>query len=256
MIDIHCHILPGIDDGAKDLPMALEMANLAVAEGISHILATPHYKNNKYDNDSKIITQAAANFQEELDRRGIKLNVFAGQEVRIHGDLMANIEKGEVLFADLNQRYLLLEFPSQNVPLFSRQVIFDLLSAGIQPVIVHPERNRELMADIDKLQAFIDQGCYAQLTAASYTGEFGKEVEAAAEEMLKRGLVHIMASDAHRPSGPRAYHMVKAFAKMEKSYLETSVFDMQQNAKALINGDPLMTDFLQAKTKKKFFGLF
>ncbi|MCZ0717282.1 tyrosine-protein phosphatase [Aerococcus kribbianus] len=259
MIDMHCHILPGVDDGAKDLDMAIAMANAARREGITHILATPHHHTKDYNNTGDQVNQRVARLQEELDRRGIDLIVFPSQEVHIHGELMANITKGDILFTDLNNSYLLIEFPSNEIPEFSYQIIFELLNRNIRPVIVHPERNTKLMEDPGILRRFVDQGCYAQVTAASYLGVFGSEVEAAARYMIEHRLVHMMASDAHRPDGVRGFHMAEAFKQLEKDYGVSLVFDYQQNVRSLVNGDHLITDFeisTKKKPRKKWFGLF
>lgn len=256
MIDIHCHILPDMDDGATDLEMALKMANVATSQGITHILATPHHRNPVYINKKEQIETAVNKFQVELDKRGIELIVFPGQEVRIHGELMQHIEAGEILFADLNQTYLLIEFPSSEVPAYTERLFFDLLTAGIRPVIVHPERNSVFMADINRLERFIQQGCYAQLTTASYLGEFGAEIQRVSKAMIERQLIHLIASDAHRPEGARSFQMLAAYREIEKDYGEQLVFDLKQNAKSLINGDALVITFIIKELKKKRKFLF
>jgi protein-tyrosine phosphatase len=259
MIDIHNHILPGLDDGAKDLEMSVAMANVAVQEGITHILATPHHRNGEFVNSRAQVEEAVGKLQVELDQRGINLVVFPGQEVRLHGDLLANIDAGEILFTDLDEHYLLIEFPSMEVPHYAEQVFFDLLSRNIRPIIVHPERNQKIIEKPDILKHFVDMGCYAQVTAASYLGEFGPGVEDASSYMIENNLVHMMASDAHRLSGPRGFNLEAAFEKMQSTYGSSIVFDFKANAKSLVNGDPMISNFIieePKKKKKKFFGLF
>lgn len=258
MIDIHCHILPGIDDGSEDLEMSLAMANAAVRDGITHILATPHHRNPAYVNKRADIQALVDQFQIELDKRGIDLIIFPSQEVRIHGEIMDHIEEGEILFADLDETYLLIEFPSSEVPAYTDTLFFELLTAGIRPVIVHPERNTVLMNNLDKLAFYINQGCYAQVTSASYLGEFGDEVQRVSREMIERQLVHVMASDAHRPDGARGFQMAAAFNQLTQEYGHQLAFDFKQNAKNLVNGDELVTNFVidQPKKKKGLFGLF
>ena len=152
MIDIHSHILPGIDDGARSLEDALAMARIAIAEGITHIAATPHYKNGKFDSKKQTILEAVATLQNEYDARGIDLTVFPGQEVRIHGEIMEGIEKEEVLFADESNRYLLIEFPTMSIPHYAESLFFQLQQKGIVPIIVHPERNREIIVSAQQQQ--------------------------------------------------------------------------------------------------------
>ena len=112
MIDLHCHLLPGVDDGARTLDDSLAMAQQAVAEGISHILVTPHHKNGKYLNPKEAVMEATATLQAELDSRGIGLTLFPGQELRINGEILEDIEKGDILFIDDESQYLLIEFPT------------------------------------------------------------------------------------------------------------------------------------------------
>lgn len=258
MIDIHNHILPGIDDGAKDLEMSIEMANAAVQEGITHILATPHHRNPEYVNKKADVEEAVGRLQVELDRRGIDLVIFPSQEIRLHGELLQHIDEQEILFTDLDEHYLLIEFPSHEVPHYAEQVFFDLLSRNIRPIIVHPERNQKIIERPDILKRFVDMGCYAQLTAASYLGEFGSDVEATSRTLIEANLVHMLASDAHRPSGPRGFNMESAFNKMKEEYGPSIVFDFKANAKSLVNGDALISHFTfeKPKKRKKFFGLF
>ncbi|MGH2067351.1 tyrosine-protein phosphatase, partial [Aerococcus sp. L_4] len=177
MIDIHNHILPGVDDGAKDIEMSIAMANVAVQEGITHILATPHHRNSEFVNERSKVEEAVGQLQVELDRRGIGLVVFPGQEIRLHGELLDHIDHGEILFTDLGGHYILIEFPSHEVPHYAEQVFFDLLSRNIRPIIVHPERNQKIIEKPEILKRFVEMGCYAQLTASSYLGEFGSGVE-------------------------------------------------------------------------------
>lgn len=256
MIDSHCHILPEIDDGSESLEMTIDMVNQAKSDGITHILATPHHYDGRYLNYASDIEQQVAIVQEELDRRGINVILFPSQEVRVHIDLLDHIKKGEILFADLNQTYLLLELPSDSIPIYFDQLLFDLRVNDIQPVIVHPERHEILMKNPSLLAEYIKRGCYGQLTAASYLGKFGEEVQHAAEQMLDQGLVHLIASDAHRPEGNQGYLMTEVLKKVEKKYGETTVFDLKQNAKSLINGDPLITDFHVEKKRQKRWRLF
>ncbi|WP_347815329.1 tyrosine-protein phosphatase, partial [Dellaglioa algida] len=141
MIDLHCHILPGCDDGAPTMADALAMARVAVDNGISHILVTPHHMDGKYTNHKADVIQRTAEFQAALDEAKIDLVVFPGQEAHINGDLMQAIKNDDVLFADETNRYLMLELPHGEVPEYTSQMIFELQAAGITPVIVHPERN-------------------------------------------------------------------------------------------------------------------
>ncbi|MEG0679828.1 MAG: CpsB/CapC family capsule biosynthesis tyrosine phosphatase, partial [Carnobacterium sp.] len=147
MIDLHCHILPGIDDGAKTMEDSLAMAREAVAEGITHILATPHYKNGRWTNEKDSIIQGVAAVQQELNNRVIPLTLFPGQEVHIVGELLEDIAKNKIQFIDEGNQYLLIEFPTATIPAFTDSLFFNLQKTGVTPIIVHPERNHAILND-------------------------------------------------------------------------------------------------------------
>ena len=256
MIDIHSHILPGIDDGARTLEDALAMARIAIAEGITHIAATPHYKNGKFENKKQDILEAVRVLQNEFDTRGIDLTVFPGQEVRIHGEIMEGIKKEEILFADESNRYLLIEFPTMSIPHYAESLFFQLQQQGIIPIIVHPERNREIIENPNRLLDFVEKGALAQLTASSYVGVFGKEVQKLSSQLIAANLVHVLASDAHNTRG-RSFHMKEAFEKLAREFGEEKASAFQENAKNIINGDVIMGGIpVEVRKKKKLFGLF
>ena len=256
MIDIHCHILNGIDDGARTLEDSLAMAELAVAEGISHILVTPHHKNGKYENVKADIIRYTDELQEEFDKRDIALTLFPGQEVRINGDLLSDIEKDEILFADEGKQYILIEFPTTSIPHYAESLFFQLQQKNIIPVVVHPERNQKIIDDPNVLLSFIEKGALAQLTASSYTGVFGKEIAELSNRLIDANLVHVLASDAHNTGG-RSFHLKDAFVKLDKEFGTDKVISFKQNAKDLINGDFIRTEIpIEIRKKKRRFGLF
>ena len=257
MIDIHSHILPGIDYGARSLEDSLAMAELAIAEGITHMLATPHHKNGKFENRKQDILRHVNVLQEELDNRNINLTIFPGQEVRLYGEVLEDIKNDEILFTDEGNRYLLIEFPTMSIPHYAESLFFQIQQAGITPVIVHPERNQEIIENPDRLLDFIERGALAQVTASSYTGVFGKQIAELSSQLIDANLVHVLASDAHNTRG-RAFNMKEAFKKLEKEFGKETVKEFQKNAKDLINGDYIQpnTPSEVRKKKKKRFGLF
>lgn len=253
MIDIHCHLLPNVDDGSENLTISLQMARNAVADGITHALMTPHHMNGQYINHAKDIVNLTAWFQSELDKNGIPLIVFPSQEVRINGNLLSLLDAHDILTTDEQGQYILIEFPSHDIPVFAKEMLFKLQSRGLTPVIVHPERNTELMAHPELLYEMVNNGAYSQITASSYVGTFGKAVQKFTEDILDNGLAQVIASDAHHLPG-RTYEMSAAFAKLKKKYGRSHIFD--DNAKALINGDPLTRFDETSIKKKKFFSTY
>lgn len=255
MIDLHCHILPGIDDGAKTIEDSVDMAREAVAEGITHILATPHYKNGHWDNEKPEILALVDELQDELDARDIPLTIFSGQEVRINGEFFDDMEQGKVQFIDEGNQYVLIEFPTPTIPEYAESLFFEMQREGITPVIVHPERNHAILKDPDKLLNFVEKGALAQLTAASYTGGFGKDIQKLSKQLIEADLVHFLASDAHN-IGSRSFHMKAAYQKLEKEFGKEKVAAYQQVTKDLVNGDPIFPPTPTKVKRSKFLGLF
>ncbi|WP_163654734.1 tyrosine-protein phosphatase [Listeria sp. PSOL-1] len=196
MIDIHCHILPGIDDGAENIDISLQMAKQAVEQGFSDIIATPHHLKGDYSNPGEIVRKKVAELNQAITEAGIPLTIHPGQEVRIHGEMLSGLEEGSVLsLAD--SKYVLIEFPTSNIPLFTGELFFNLQTNGYVPIIAHPERNMEVLGSLGSLYDLVDGGALAQLTFGSYQGRFGKKIKRLSETLLKANLVHFLATDAH-----------------------------------------------------------
>ncbi len=199
MIDIHCHLLPGIDDGPESLDEALEMARIAVANGIEAAHVTPHLQPGRWDNDLPKITAAVEVYRAALAAAGIPLEVGFAAEVRLDYEILPLIEAGRVPFLGLLEGYhvMLLEFPHSHVPVGADKFVAWLLARNIRPLIAHPERNKDLMRDPARLEPFVKEGCLVQVTADAVTGGFGELCALRAREFLERGWVSVIASDAH-----------------------------------------------------------
>ena len=251
IVDLHCHILPGIDDGSQSLEDSIALANEAVKDGVTHILATPHHLDNKYINHRSDVERLVKNFQAELDSRQIPLKIFPGQEVHINGELVKKYD--DLLGVDLKKKYMLLEFPHSNVPAYAEKIIFELLKLGTTPIIVHPERNKEIQKDTGILYKFIQQGALAQVTATSYIGGFGNEVAKLSQKFVAHNLVQIVASDAHAMRG-RNFVLSEALSKIGQDFGVDKAAQFEKNAEDLINGVNVMaTNYSQIAKKKRFF---
>lgn len=256
MVDLHCHLLPGIDDGSKSMEVSLRLAREATANGVTHALLTPHHMNGHYVNHKLDVIRQTREFQEQLKRHDIPLTVFPGQEVRINGNLLKALDQDDILFADTGNRYLMLEFPDDDVPHYTSQMIFDLQQRGIIPVIVHPERNTKIMAQPSLIYQMLEKGCLSQITASSYVGTFGKKVESFSRQLIEAGQGYVFASDAHDLPG-RKYEMRQAFKKMQHEFGDILTKQYQQNARSIINGENVpLNDLKTIRTKKKHFWLF
>jgi protein-tyrosine phosphatase len=203
MIDLHCHLLPGIDDGPETLAEALEMARIAVANGITEAHVTPHLHPGRWENDRARIEAAVADYRAALAKAGIALEVGFAAEVRLDYDILPLVEEDRVPFLGTLEGYriLLLEFPHSHVPVGADKFVAWLLARNIRPMIAHPERNKDLMRDPSKVQPFLEQGCLLQVTADAVSGEFGELCAERAKDFLERGWVSVLASDAHDTTG-------------------------------------------------------
>ncbi|MDR0920963.1 MAG: tyrosine protein phosphatase [Lactobacillales bacterium] len=237
MIDLHCHILPGVDDGAQTLDDSLKMAKKAAKDGITHILCTPHH-NMKYSNPKEKVLVAVSDLQKELDEENIPITLFEGQEVRIHHQLMDEIDSDVILFADVNDRYLMLEFPTAHIPEYTDKMLSDMLERGIVPVIVHPERYTEIQENPNLLVNYLNMGCLAQVTAPSVVGKYGSKVKKLSHLLIKNNLVQMVASDAHR-LGDRNFYLKEAFKVIEKKYGDEKTQYFTDVARSVINGDDI-----------------
>lgn len=199
MIDLHCHLLPGIDDGPQTLEGALAMARLAVANGIREARVTPHLYVGQWDNDVHRIRAATEAFRAALAQAAIPLELSFAAEVRLSYDIVPLIEEDRVPFlGELDgQRVLLLELPHSHVPVGADKFVSWLTGRGIRPMIAHPERNKDVMRDPKKLLPFVGEGCLLQVTADALAGGFGERCAERAVEFLEQGWVTVIASDAH-----------------------------------------------------------
>jgi protein-tyrosine phosphatase len=256
MIDIHSHILPGIDDGSQSMQDSIEMAKAAVAEGIHTIIATPHHKNGKFENQKSDILPLVSKLNDSFKAESIDLTVLPGQECRIYGEILEDYEKGHILTLNQSSQYLFIEFPSNSVPRYAEKMLYDIQVEGLTPVIVHPERNAELMERPDKLYKFVTNGAVTQLTASSLVGYFGKNIQKFSQQMIEANLTHFIASDAHNTHN-RTFKMEEAMDYIEKKYGIDTVYYFTENAEMLIENKTIYKEIPeQIKKKKKFLGIF
>jgi protein-tyrosine phosphatase len=196
VIDLHCHLLPGIDDGAPTLEIALAMARAAVADGITVTACTPHIYPGLYENHADGIERAIAAMQFTLDRHGIALRLVAGADVHVVPDLLEGLKQGRIPTL-AGSRYFLFEPPHHVALPRLEELAFSTLAAGYVPVVTHPERLTWIDGHYEVFQRMAQGGAWMQITAGALCGHFGKRPRYWAERMLDEGLVHIVATDAH-----------------------------------------------------------
>ena len=236
MIDLHSHILPNLDDGPRTMEDSIQMCRISYHDGIRTIVATPHILPGIYKNDrSTILTklhelndalvqsaichpQSAKSLDSAIStlrsrataedgripclsgrqaQSAIPLRVLPGADVHFSSDILQRYEKGEIVTVNDRGRYLMVEFAFQGIPYQAEEVLFQLLTKGIIPIISHPERNMEIGQRPQRYYEMIRMGCLGQVTAMSLTGEFGSGVRRIAKKLLSKRLLHIIASDAH-----------------------------------------------------------
>ena len=196
MIDLHCHMLPAIDDGARDLETALQMAALAVDDGITLTACTPHIYPGVFDNTVEGIQEAVQRFRAELESAGIPLQLTYGADIQVQPGLVKGLEDGTLPTLG-ESRYFLFE-PPHHTPLPRLgDLVHGALLAGYVPIITHPERLAYIEADYDKFVEFARQGAWIQLTGGSLLGRFGPRVQKISNRFLQDGITHLLASDAH-----------------------------------------------------------
>jgi protein-tyrosine phosphatase len=196
MIDLHCHILPGLDDGATDLSVSTDMAKAFVADGVLVVACTPHILPGLYHNSGPQIRQAAAQLQQHLNLEGIPLRLVTGADNHIIPNFVSELRSGQLLsLADT--RYVLVEPPHHVAPPRLEEMFFSLLVAGYVPILTHPERLTWIQSHYQVIQRLVHSGIWMQVTAGSLSGAFGRNARYWGERMLDEGCIHILATDAH-----------------------------------------------------------
>ena len=235
MVDIHCHLLPGLDDGSESAEMSLEMAESAVSEGITHVIATPH-ANSQFDFIPKLVRLRRDEIQERL---GNRLQIASGCDFHLSYENLLALRDDPSRFT-LNQKaYLLVEFDDFSIPATLDQALHELRLQGLRPIITHPERNPLIRGQLERLWKWMHQGCFVQVTAQSFLGGFGQKAQQAAEALLDAGAIHFIASDAHntttRPLRLKETFEIVAARKGEE--VARALF--QENPFAALEGRPL-----------------
>jgi protein-tyrosine phosphatase len=215
MIDLHTHILPGVDDGAPDLATALDMARMAVDDGIKVMACTPHFMPGMYDNESEDIRHRVAEFALRLRDADIPLEVVVGADAHIRPDFLGCLRDGKILRLN-DSRYVLFEPPHNIAPQRLEDLLFNIVASGYVPVLTHPERLKWIENQFSIFEDLSRIGVWMQITAGSLTGRFGARPKYWAEKMLAQGMVHILASDAHNlKSRPPVMTEALAIARSE-----------------------------------------
>ena len=254
MVDLHCHILPGLDDGAANMEESIAMAESAIADGITHVVATPH-SSNEYLFDFSHVRELRDELQAKV---GDRPKIATGCDFHLNPENLGSLRKNPRQYC-INQRdFLLLEFSEFSIPPSMDQTLHEIQLAGVQPIVTHPERNGILRSRPERLKKWVRQGCVAQVTGGALTGGFGVGAQQDALRWIGEGLIHFVASDAH--------NMRTRPLRLQSAYNVVVDRFGQEKARALFQDNPLaafegrelphvpeLEDELPPPRRKRFF---
>lgn len=227
MVDIHCHILPAIDDGSDSIETSCLMAEMAIEDGVTHVIATPH-ASEAYPFVPELIRERRDELQMRFEGR---LTLATGCDFHLSFENLLDIRRDHERFT-LNQKsYLLVEFADYSIPPSLDQALHELQLAGLRPIVTHPERNPLIRAQPERLYKWLRQGCYAQVTAQSLLGKFGESAREIAQLWLDVGAIHFLASDAH--------NLTSRPLRLKETYDRVAQTRGEEVARALLVDNPL-----------------
>ncbi len=250
MVDIHSHILPGIDDGPKKIEMSLDMIRRTCEEGTKDIVATPHFRRGCFETPYSEVKKIAKYFSELVKAEGLDINIHYGQEVYYSDRIIEDLEEGLIGTID-GSKYMLVEFPMRRIPSEAVDYMYELKLRGITPIIAHPERYSEVIKKPETLNPFIEEGCLFQLNAGSIRGFFGKDVKKAAETLIKNNIYSFIGSDAHNNSS-RNTGIKEEYQEVFKKNKELEYIFLENSSK-LLNDEEIEFKGNIIKKKKGFF---
>lgn len=251
LVDTHNHILPGIDDGAKNFEESLRMCQIAVDEGIKTIVATPHYITGEFAPPSFKVIDLVSKLNRELDKMNLDLTVVPGHEVYVDPNIPKLLMEKQICSLN-NSKYVLVELPMFGIPNYMEDLIYSIKLKGYTPIIAHPERNTEVIDNPNILFRFIELGALSQLTTWSIMGLYGKKVHEAAELLLEHNMYHLLATDAHS-SRNRRPKMEKAIKAVQGTIGVENTDILLNNAQCVINNEDVM--LLKPRMVEKSKGL-
>ncbi len=252
MVDIHSHILPGIDDGAQTIETSTAILKKAEELGVENIIATPHFIYGKYENDFQSVVKAVEELNKAAEEEGLKIKVFPGQEVFL--DKQSDVLYKEGLIKGLNGTdYMLMEFPFDGDPLSALDIIYELKLLGVKPVLAHPERYMEIIRKPELINDFIAEGCLFQINAGSLAGKYGKDVLKLAGVFIQHGIIDFVGSDAHSCNYLLKSEIIESFIKINKA---AACAAMENNKAILENGALNINTKENIQSRKAFFKIF
>jgi len=251
MIDIHNHIIWDVDDGAKTIEDSIDMAKIALEDGIKKIVATPHFMEDSYHKSKEEILKKTEKINSLLKEKHIDIEILNGHEAFFSIDIVQKIEE-EKIFTINNSQYILIEFPLMNIPQNSEKIINNIMKRGYRPIIAHPERINSVVNNPSILIPFMEMGCVTQVTSGSLLGLFGEKIKKTSEEMVRRNMVYIISSDAHNTRS-RKPKLSRAYRKISELTDKKHAKEMKRRTVQIIYNKDLEYIEPKIKTKKKSF---
>ncbi|MFD1926926.1 tyrosine-protein phosphatase [Sporosarcina siberiensis] len=253
MIDIHSHFLFDVDDGAKSIEETLRILNHAEKEGIKEIIATPHAFGSRYHVTREIVMKKIGDLTKLLQEENVQITVHFGQEIRLHEKIIQNLKTGEAMTL-ANSRYVLLELPSDSVPAYTTRIIQLIIADGKVPIIAHPERNRGIAENPERLEKLVRHGATAQVTGGSLSGHFGKDVQKLALRLIEANLIHTYGSDVHNlETRPLLFNEGLKYLKKKGHHEMIEV--LLENNKRILTDTPFIILEPAIPSGKKWWGL-
>ncbi|HCW04524.1 MAG TPA: protein tyrosine phosphatase [Clostridium sp.] len=250
MIDFHCHILPGVDDGSVNIEMTKEMIDNSLNQGVEYLCATPHF----ITEESEITLEAYKEKLQFVKDNIENIEIIPGLEIYIDPELPKLYKENRIWGYNYN-KYLLIELPMMEFPIYTEKIFYDLRLMGAIPVLAHPERNLRIMKNPELLINLIEQGNLAQLNAGSLTGQYGTDIKKSAEKLVSRNLIHIVGSDGHN-NKRRNTNIKDGLEKIEA--INPELFNwIKNNQKKILQGEDVeVLDIIDDTKKKSFFSFF
>ncbi len=241
MIDMHTHILPGIDDGSRDMNESLMILRRARDDGIDRIVTTPHVFNISDITYRERIDMAFHQLKEAASKENIKITLIWGAELMIDYRIISEMEMLNYYTINRGRKYVLLDLPMHEIPPYTQSVIYEILQEGITPIIAHPERNAAIIINHEKLEELLMKGAVAQMNSGSILGEYGRKVKKTAGTFLKKGYISLIGSDVHSYDKNKC-SMVKAVSMIKKIICDDDVVDrfFDYNAAQVIKGNYIL----------------
>lgn len=252
MIDMHSHIIPGIDDGSKDIDESIEMLKSAEFSGTTKIIATPHYS-RVFDEPFNKVKKNFESLKATAKEYNINLELFLGQEVYISKDLVNNYKEGLIGTIN-NSKYMLIEFPMNNIEKGLIEMIYEIKLLNIQPIIAHPERYLPIIKNPFEINSLIDEGVLFQLNAGSAIGKFGKDVKKTSNILLDNNIYSFIGSDAHGVVS-RTTNVSESIDYINENYSDLDEIFIKNSEKVLNNEDVFFMGN-KIEKKKSIFNIF